>query len=168
MEMVDVVDKNDNIIGFDSKDNCHKLGKWHRCAAVYVIDKDKLYLQTRSDNKKIDPGLLDHSASGHVRRGESYEEAAFRELKEELGIVAPIAFVGKAKQNMKFNGFIERQLFEIFICKHNGNVVIDKNELKDVKLFSIKQIKKMIAEDKSKLADGFLKTFEVFSKYIKK
>ena len=40
----------------------------------------------RSSNRKIFPNCYDFSVGGHVNSGESYEKAAYRELKEELGI----------------------------------------------------------------------------------
>lgn len=47
-----------------------------------------IYLPRRSTEKKIFPGSLDHSAAGHINRGESYEHALVREVHEELDIIA--------------------------------------------------------------------------------
>src|SRR5256886_12319863 len=49
----------------------------------------RILLQHRSPNKTIFPGCWDSSSSFHVTFGESYEQAARRELKEEAGVSAP-------------------------------------------------------------------------------
>jgi isopentenyldiphosphate isomerase len=39
-------------------------------------------------------GMLDPSAAGHVATGETYEQAAIREMEEEIGVRAPVVFFG--------------------------------------------------------------------------
>ena len=48
--------------------------------------ENKIFLQRRSNAKQLFPGRWDLSATGHVQAGESREEAAIRELEEELGL----------------------------------------------------------------------------------
>jgi isopentenyldiphosphate isomerase len=44
------------------------------------------FLQKRALTKRVQPGRWDTSVGGHMVPGESYAEAAARELEEELGI----------------------------------------------------------------------------------
>lgn len=60
-----------------------------RYKVVLVIFRNpagKIYIQKISKHKKLYPGLWNCSAAGFVRAGESVEEAALRELEEEIGI----------------------------------------------------------------------------------
>lgn len=83
MEIVDRVDKNDKIIGQTTKEEAHKNAYIHRVSAVFCFNPErKLLVQQRKKD-----GLLDHSVGGHVGLGETYEMAAEREMKEELGIL---------------------------------------------------------------------------------
>jgi len=85
-ELIDVVDNDNNIIGESDVATAHAEGLRHRIAGVFVFDTDEnLYLQT--GNKY---GKYDISVGGHVRKGESYEDAARREMLEEIGLEAPI------------------------------------------------------------------------------
>lgn len=85
-ELIDVVDKDNNIIGESDVATAHAEGLRHRVAGVFVFDADgDLYLQT--GNKY---GKYDLSAGGHVRKGESYEDAAKREMLEEIGLKVSI------------------------------------------------------------------------------
>ena len=78
------VDENDYVLGEVSREKAHTEGLWHRVAVVYLLNADgKILIQERKDS----PGFgFDHSSAGHVDPGESYLEAAGRELKEELGV----------------------------------------------------------------------------------
>ncbi|HBV01502.1 MAG TPA: hypothetical protein DEF00_03905 [Candidatus Taylorbacteria bacterium] len=88
-ELIDVVDKDNNIIGESDVATAHAEGLRHRIAGVFVFDADgNLYLQT--GNKY---GKCDLSVGGHVRKGESYEDAAKREMLEEIGLTVPIQLV---------------------------------------------------------------------------
>ena len=92
MSNVVVVDDKDEVIGTMEREESHRTGTPHRIVVVYVEnDKGQILIQVRMT------GRLDHSSAGHVDPGESYEDAACRELEEELGIrgVALLS-VGKA------------------------------------------------------------------------
>ena len=54
-------------------------------------DKKQMLIQLRSEHKRWYAGLWDVSVAGAVDAGESSEEAAARELKEELGYSLPFA-----------------------------------------------------------------------------
>jgi isopentenyldiphosphate isomerase len=54
-----------------------------------------VYLQQRSRWKDRHPLKWDSSAAGHVTAAENYDEAAQRELKEELGIDVPLEKIFK-------------------------------------------------------------------------
>lgn len=82
-EVTQWVDENDVPLGEISRARAHREGFLHRIAVVYVVSEiGDILIQERVS------GLLDHSAAGHLNPGESYEEAAKRELLEEIGIKA--------------------------------------------------------------------------------
>ena len=97
-EYFDIVDECDKVIGKASRDKCHKDGLLHR--GIYIIitnSKKEILLQKRSMKKDLYPGLWTTSVSGHVDCGESYEKAAHREMKEEIGTT------GKLNEILKFS-----------------------------------------------------------------
>src|SRR5680860_957217 len=88
MELFDIVDKDDNIIGTTEKKTAHETGQLHRVGAVFVFNKQGLlYVQVH----KSSGGLYDHSIGGHISKGESYEEGIKREAMEELGITQSLS-----------------------------------------------------------------------------
>ncbi|WP_300156057.1 NUDIX domain-containing protein [Solidesulfovibrio sp.] len=89
-EMVDIVDAADRPLCVLPLAEAHRQGLYHRSVMVLVFDgRGKLYLQKRSARKSLYPGRFDLSATGHVRAGEARQDAAARELMEELGLRAP-------------------------------------------------------------------------------
>jgi isopentenyl-diphosphate delta-isomerase type 1 len=86
-EMLDVIDADDNVIGRTTREECHKKLFRHRAIQVFVFDTTgRVFVQKRTKTKDAFPSLYEASISGHVKAGETYKNAAERELAEELGI----------------------------------------------------------------------------------
>ena len=168
-EIVDQVDKKDNIIGECLKSECHKKWLWHRGAAVFVFNKKgELLIQKRSPNVRR-PNLLSTSAAGHLSKGDLYLEGAKRELSEELGISVPLKFIGKMILYDEYpNGEIEREHYSIYICKYDGEMKIQKEEVTSIKFYPIAEIKRMIKENKDQFTPGFLQEFQYYMNWKKK
>jgi isopentenyldiphosphate isomerase len=78
-EVLDVVNKKDEVIGQALKSECHNNGLWHRGVAIIVINKKgDILIQKRSPKKEKSPNKLCISASGMLQR----ERIIFRQLKE--------------------------------------------------------------------------------------
>lgn len=86
-KLLPVVDLKDRELGLELRSRIHELGLIHRTVNILVFDyHGRVYLQQRSAEKDLYPELWAPSASGHVEEGESYLTAAYRELREELGL----------------------------------------------------------------------------------
>ena len=91
-EIFDVVDDQDRVIGQRARSEVHRLGLLHRSVHVLVFNAlGQMFLQKRSMHKDENPGVWDASISGHLDSGESYDQCAIRESREELGIVLVVA-----------------------------------------------------------------------------
>jgi len=90
-ERFPVVDNNDRVISYASRSEVHGNNLRHRAVHILIFNQaGDVYLQQRSRWKDRHPLKWDSSAAGHVAGGESYDETARRELKEELGIDVPL------------------------------------------------------------------------------
>ncbi|MFQ6067949.1 MAG: NUDIX hydrolase [Candidatus Bathyarchaeia archaeon] len=86
-----------------------------------ILDGNKFLVERRRLDEEVDPGIV-CLPGGHVRKGESIEDALKREMLEELGIeVKEVEFVCK-NFYVASNG--ERQNAYCFrITNYHGNLV---------------------------------------------
>jgi isopentenyldiphosphate isomerase len=105
-EIFDIVNERDEVIGQSPRREVHARGLWHRAVHVLVFNaRGEVFLQKRSMLKDTAKGKWDSSASGHLDTGEEYDVCAVRELREEIGLVAPVP---------------PRRLFKIDACQDTG------------------------------------------------
>jgi len=86
-EVFDVVNEADEVVGQATRAEVHEKGLLHRAVHVFAINaRGELLLQLRSRLKDAHPSVWDSSVAGHLDQGESYRDAAVREMEEEMGI----------------------------------------------------------------------------------
>lgn len=140
-ELFIVVDENDNIIEYRTRYDCHhNPSLTHRAIAVIIYnDKQEILLQKRSQYKDTYPGWYEISAGGHVAKGETYEQAAARELNEELGVSIPLTYVKKFLARLPH----ETEINAIFEGRSNGPFFPNPDEVKEVKFVSKSRLHSM-------------------------
>lgn len=81
-----VVDKNDNVIEYKKRSDLTPKDRI-RIVITWIEDgKGNALIHKRSYKKKHGANMWENAAAGGVVRGESYEEAAYKELEEEIGL----------------------------------------------------------------------------------
>ena len=160
IEMVDIVDENDNVLRAATWQEMMDKSLLHRSANIIVFNsKGEIYVHQRAKNLKLYPGMYDVKFGGSVRAGESYEEAAKRELLEEAGIKnAELEFLFPLKFRSKSNN-CNRNVFK---CIYDGKIILQKEEIANGKFMTIDEIKKLAEE--GKLSPSAINVFEEFLK----
>ncbi len=112
-EVMDIVNDNNEIVGQTTQDEIYAQKHSHRIVHVFVIHpkENKVYFQKRAETKSFLPGYYCTSAGGHVQAGESYEEAAKRELREEIGLNTELQEVG----SMLFEADDHKRFIKLFV-----------------------------------------------------
>jgi len=137
-EMVAIVDRDNRPIGAVTRRIMRQQQLIHRASYILVFNTaGQLFIQKRTLNKDIYPGYWDLAAGGVVLAGESYEESAHRELREELGL-------GKAKLKMLFDQYYEdadnKVWGRIFSCTSNGPFSLQAEEIEHGRFLPLNEI----------------------------
>ena len=98
-ELVDIVDDDDHVVATVTRAEMRARRLQHRSVGIAVVSSDgRLLIHRRSEAKDIWPGWWDIAAGGVVASGETYADAARRELAEELGLIdVDVEFLGQAR-----------------------------------------------------------------------
>ncbi|MBI2552125.1 NUDIX domain-containing protein [Candidatus Uhrbacteria bacterium] len=169
-ELIPVVDKNDRVLLYLPSKLIHTQELRHREIAVYLINAAKQTLVQQRDG-----GYLDHSVAGHVRKGETYLQAALREIKEEIRLrLKPrdLKRLGKFYHRTLSpqKGYYNDRFFALYVVRHHielQDVHINKHEMDGLEPMSINKIKTLMKEKPKQCKGGFLVSFPIFLKYYK-
>ncbi len=151
-EYLEIINENGEVIGLAPRSEIHgNPSLMHRVVHVLVFnEKGDILLQKRSMNKDVAPGKWDTSVGGHVNPGEDLLGSAMREMEEELGI--------KGKDLEYLYSYVHTNPYETehvttFGVVHNGPVTFNREEIEEVRFWSIDDIKESLG--KGILSDNF-------------
>lgn len=166
MELLQVVDQEGNFTGeILDKEEIHDKNLLHNEVGVFVInDKNQVLLQRRSPNKRYDANKWALCA-GHVDAYESLEDAAIREIKEEIGIDVSkqdLHKYGEKSVSLKESNSHITYLYYIKTNLAEEDFVIQQEELSEVKWFDIDEVIEMIVNKDSStiFKDRYIKLFQ--------
>ncbi|MEI7497675.1 MAG: NUDIX domain-containing protein [Candidatus Falkowbacteria bacterium] len=84
---LDVINKDDNIVGMEEREVIHREGLLHREIHIwFYTPKGEIIFQHRAEDKDVFPDKLDVAVGGHVEVGEDYHITALQEAREETGL----------------------------------------------------------------------------------
>lgn len=164
-EEFEIVDENENIIGKAPRSECHKNPKFlHRSAGVFVFNsKGELLMERRSMLKDMGGGQWSISSWGHLDIGEDYEHAAKRELKEELGIDAPIRPLFKFTIRKSY----ESEIVQMYEAGHEGPFRPNTEEISELKFFGLGRLKSEMKKHPEEFTDACHDVMEEYFRRLK-
>ena len=158
---ITVVDENDVNVRFVTFAEAAEQKLIKRVSRVLLQNKHGEFLLQRRSSNVANPLLLCESASGHVDEGHTYEEAAYKELEEELGISGiQLSLVTKPfhtplRYNAVYRGVIPGRT----------RLIINQHEVIETLWVSRDRLDEWIAEDSSKFLGPFVATWEYLRRH---
>jgi isopentenyldiphosphate isomerase len=105
-EVLEVVDKQNKVIGTEKRSVIFKKRLLRRGVALMILKgDDEVLLAKRPPDKDINPDCWSFSVSGHVKPGESPDDAIGRETREELGRKVDAEYVRLFRPEKEYQGY---------------------------------------------------------------
>ena len=148
-EYFDVVDEEDKVVGRETGLECVNRGLLHRAILVFLLSpSDEIYLQKRAENLLLYPGFWSASCTGHVSSGETYLDAARREMKEELGLECNLQTLTKfMSPKWKIGARTEWEFIMVFETIVADRDIKLSNETQEGKFVSLTEFERMLATE---------------------
>ena len=144
IEFFDIVNEKDEVVGkiSENRQNTIKPSQLRFINIIITNNDRKIVVPKRSSNRRIFPNCYDFSVGGHVNSGEEYEEAAYRELKEELGItnvkLLEVAYFSPYDSNSK-------TFQKVYILKYNNEITnYDQDGIEKLYYMTKEEVKKLM------------------------
>jgi isopentenyldiphosphate isomerase len=143
-ELVDIVDKDDNVLYQCTRKEMRAQVLHHRAVFIAVVNSaGELLIHQRSAVKDLWPSWWDIAVGGVVSAGEGYEAAALRELDEEVGIASvPLVDLGVGTYSDEEVSLVGR----CFMVKYDGPLVLRDGEVVATEWVSQKDLLQHLAE----------------------
>ena len=125
-ELVDELDAMGMVVGEVTRAEMRRGNLLHRSVFIVVRnDVDELLIHRRAAWKDLWPDVWDIAVSGVVAAGEAWELAAARELIEELGVSAELAYLGEGS----YEDDDVREVARIYQARCEGPFDFSDNEI---------------------------------------
>lgn len=154
-----VVDKNDGFLRDARRSDVHGNNLLHRAVHILIFNSaEEVYLQQRSRWKDRHSLKWDSSAAGHVRAGESYDETAARELKEELGLGVPLQKISKLPASER----TDQEFILLYRGELNGSLSPNRTEIETGGFFPETVVDNWAAARPEDFAPAFIECWKVY------
>tara|TARA_B100000579_G_C22533605_1_gene711910 strand:- start:52 stop:723 length:672 start_codon:yes stop_codon:yes gene_type:complete len=166
-----LVDENDNILGKDSKVNCHMHeGKLHRAFSVLLFNTSgELLIQKRAKEKITFPSIWANSCCSHplymdseISGIEGAKGAAKRKLEQELGIdskkinLDDLQYITKMKYKARADAkWVEHEIDYIFAIMCDFEINLNKIEIEEIRYVNRKQLEAIFNDKNNKIGPWF-------------
>lgn len=165
MEPFSIVDSNDeHLRTVFGKYNLHISGGYHRAVHIFVEVFGGWFILQKKAAETENGGKWSSSVSGHVRCDESYEEAAIRELDEEIGLKVKKDDLQKVMKippsDKNTNEFVT--LFTYLMDPDQEDLKLDANEVDEVIIGKLADIIGDVEKHKNEYSPAFVDLFNKF------
>lgn len=157
-ERLVLVDENDQPIGVGDRKEAWAKGYHTRNIRVVLRDeKGRILSQKRSTKKDLFPGMWTVAAGGHVDEGETWEVAAVRETKEEIGVSPELKFVGGFNFSSDEGAKKVRQIIRVYegIISSSTQFKLEEAEVDEAAWYGLDELKSLMQEKPDSFTPSF-------------
>lgn len=165
IEAFSIVDSKDNYLRtVFGKRALHLSAGYHRSVHVFVEVFGGLFILQKKAASTENGGKWSSSASGHVRCGESYREAAVRELEEEIGLEIDgeeLCKITKVFPSIA-NGSEFSTLYTYLMDPKEEELTLDPSEVDEIVIGALIDVIWDVEKYKDEYSPAFVELFNIF------
>lgn len=150
-ELVEEVDERGKVLRVVTRAEmrAHKLR--HRCTYIGVLSTDgaRLLIHQRSADKEVYPSAWDVCAGGVCTAGESWDESAQRELREELGIDVPLEHLGSGtwEEEVPPGARGASLVGHVYLARSDGPFSFDDGEVVQARFVTLSELDDLLRRE---------------------
>jgi isopentenyl-diphosphate Delta-isomerase len=171
-EYFDIVDENNLPTGqVTARQDAHTKGLWHRAVHIYCVRKSEVgvdfLVHLRSKEKGRHPNCWDTRFGGHVKAGETVEEAVLGELEDEAGLAVSLNDLVQADIRVSDHGANREFNYVYFLVGDRPveSLVFQDGEVQEVKWMSADEVLESMQKELDRWS-GNPDTFREISEWI--
>jgi isopentenyldiphosphate isomerase len=145
-ELVDIVDADDQVLAVVPRSRMRAENLRHRSVGIMIVNHvGEILIHRRADTKDVWPGWWDLAVGGVVASGESYDDAARRELAEEVGVEA-VALDHLSSGHYEDDDV--RAIVHTYCVVWDGPVVLNDGEVVEACWVGMAELRRRVATDR--------------------
>ncbi len=154
------VNEKDEVIGKVSRSVAFKERVWHRGVLSFIFNSQgEIFVHMRTATKDIYPSYYDMCLGGGVDYGEGYDEAAVREVEEEIGAHGvSLTFLFPYRHEDKKN----KSFIHVYKGVYDGPIRLEKRTMVSGGFYPVGKVQEMLKTEKFPPA-----CIAAFEKYIR-
>jgi isopentenyldiphosphate isomerase len=141
-ELVDALDEEGNVVGTVTRREVREGNLWHRSVFVVVVNgSDEILVHRRAAWKDKWPERWDIAVGGLVTAGEPWEQAAARELAEEVGVAVELGYLGE-------DTYVDdevREVARVYHARSEGPFTFADGEITEAAWVPLEQLRDWLA-----------------------
>lgn len=153
--LIDIVDENNKPTGQRlPRSVVHANNVWHRAALVLIYrktnNKIEILVHKRAASKDSSPNKIDPRIGGHVKSGETYEDAIVAEMKEELDLQINL---GQLLKGPLVKETLSYEFFQYYFLEYNdsmGKLRPDPEEIQSINWMTVPEIEDSVKQNPEK------------------
>lgn len=164
-ERVIFVDKNDQPIGAGDRKEAWAKGYYTRNICVVLRDQNGRFLsQKRNMRVRSYAGMWTVAASGHLDEGETWDEAAHREVKEEIGVSTNLTAIGDFILEDNTENKKIRRIIHVYegTISDSTQFVLQEDEVEGIEWYELEELKIQMLKTQEKFTPSFRKVIQKF------
>jgi 8-oxo-dGTP pyrophosphatase MutT (NUDIX family) len=145
-ELVEEVDELGTVLRVVTRVEMRAQKLRHRSTYIGVVSSDgQLLIHQRSADKEVFPSAWDIAAGGVCTAGESWDESARRELREELGIDASLEHLGRGTWEEPGGG--ASLVGHVYLARSDGPFSFDDGEVVQARFVTLTELDALLETD---------------------